>query len=96
MNFECVEVCLDLLVRCQSIVNCSSQLSLMETTEFARAPDCRKMKKMTNSTNVLDVKITRFGYRVDLIRERPVKDEAIKIVRRRTDRGDIIAEREVR
>ena len=81
-------------MRCQSIVNCSSQLSLMETTEFARAPDCRKMKKMTNSTNV-DVKITRFGYRVDLTRERHVKDEAIKIVRRRTDRGDIIAEREV-
>ena len=82
-------------MRCQSIVNCSSQLSLMETTEFARARDCRKMKKMTNSTNVLDVKITRFGYRVDLIRERHVKDEAIKIVRRRTDWGDIIAEREV-
>ena len=84
-------------MRCQSIVNCSSQFSLMKTTELnsARARDCRKMKKMTNST-VLDVKITRFGYyRVDLIRERHVKDEAIKIVSRRTDWGDIIAEREV-
>ena len=67
----------------------------METTEFARARDCRQMTKNTNSTNVLDVKITRFGYRVDLIRERHVKDEAIKIVSRRTDWGDIIAEREV-
>ena len=72
-------------MRCQSIVNCSSQLSLTETTEYARARDCRKMKKMTNSTNVLNVKITRFGYIVDLIRERHVKDEAIKIVSRRTD-----------
>ena len=26
MSFECVEVCLDLLVRCQSKVNCSSQV----------------------------------------------------------------------
>ena len=81
-------------MRCQRIVNSSSQLSLMETTEFATARGCRKMKKMTNSTNVLDVKITRCGYRVDLIRERHVKDEAIKIVSRRTDWGDIIAEDE--
>ena len=82
-------------MRCQSIVNCSSQLSLMETiTEFERARDCRKMKKMTNSTNVLDVKTTRFGYRVDLIRIRHVKGEAIKIVSRRTDWGGKIVERE--
>ena len=48
-------------MRCQSIVNYSSQLSLMETiTEFARAHDCRKMKKMTNSTNVLDVKTENY------------------------------------
>ena len=67
----------------------------METTEFARARDCRKMKKMSNSTNVLDVEITRFGHRVDLIRERHVKEEAIKSVSRRTDWDDIIAEREV-
>ena len=45
---------------------------------------------MTNSTNVSDVKMTRFGHRVDLIRERHVrvKDEAIKIASRRTDWGD--------
>ena len=59
--------------------NCSSQLSLMETTEFARARDCRQMKKMTNSTNVLDVEITRFGYRVDLIRERHVKMKPLRL-----------------
>ena len=41
---------------------------------------------MTNSTDVSDMKMTRFGYRVDLIRERHVrvKDEA-KIVSRGTD-----------
>ena len=34
-------------------------------------------KKMTNSTDVSDIKMKRFGYRVDLIRERyvRVKDE---------------------
>ena len=33
---------------------------------------------MTNSTDVSDMKMTRFGYRVDLIRDRhvKVKDEA--------------------
>jgi hypothetical protein len=46
---------------------------LLKTTEFARAHGCRKTKKMTNSTNVSDVKMTRFGYRVDLIRERHVR-----------------------
>ena len=47
---------------------------------------------MINSTDVSDMKMTRFGYRVDLIRERNVrvKDEA-KIV----SRDDIIAERKV-
>ena len=51
---------------------------------------------MTNSTDVSDVKMTRFGYRVDLIRERHVrvKDEA-KIASRGTDWDDIIAERSV-
>ena len=41
---------------------------------------------MTNSTDVSDMKMTRFGYRVDLIRERHVrvKDEA-KIASRGTD-----------
>ena len=49
---------------------------------------------MTNSTNVTDMKMTRFGYRVDLIRERHVgvKDEA-KISSRGTDWDDIIAKR---
>ena len=44
---------------------------------------------MTNSTDVSDMKMTRFGYRVDLIRER-VKDEA-KIESRGTDWDDIFA-----
>ena len=41
---------------------------------------------MTNSTDVSDMKMTRFGYRFDLIRERHVrvKDEA-KIASRGTD-----------
>ena len=49
---------------------------------------------MTNSTDVSDMKMTRFGYRVDLIRERHVrvKDET-KIARRGTDWDNIIAER---
>ena len=49
---------------------------------------------MTNSTDVSNVKMTRFGYGVDLIRERDVrvKDEA-KIARRGTDWDDIFAER---
>ena len=49
---------------------------------------------MTDSTDVSDVKMTRFGNRVDLIRKRHVrvKDEA-KIASRGTDWDDIIAER---
>ena len=49
---------------------------------------------MTKSTNVLNVELTRFGYRVDLIRESHVrvKDEAIKIASRGTEWDDIIAE----
>ena len=49
---------------------------------------------MMNLTDVSDMKMTRFGYRVDLIRERHVrvKDEA-EIASRRTDWDDIIAER---
>ena len=41
---------------------------------------------MANSTDVSDIKLARFGYRVDLIRKRHfrVKDEA-KIVSRGTD-----------
>ena len=50
---------------------------------------------MTNSTDVRDVKMTRFGYRFDLIRERHVrvrvKDEA-KIASKGSDCDDIIAE----
>ena len=46
---------------------------------------------MTNSTDVSDVKMTRFGYRIDLISERHVrvKDEA-KIASRGTDWDDNI------
>ena len=49
---------------------------------------------MTNSTDVSDVEMTRFGKRADLIRERHarVKNEA-KIASRGTDWDDIIAER---
>ena len=65
---------------------------MLETSEFARAVAAEREKKMTNSTDVSDVKMTRFGYRVDLIRERHVrvKDEA-KIASRGTDWDDIIA-----
>ena len=41
------------------------QSSLLETSEFARAVAAEKIKKLTNLTNVSDVKMTRFGYRVD-------------------------------
>ena len=49
---------------------------------------------MTDSTDVSDVKMTRFGNRVYLFRKRHarVKDEA-KIASRGTDWDDIIAER---
>ena len=51
---------------------------------------------MANSTDVSDMKMTRFGHRVDLISERyvGVKDET-KIASRGTDWNDIIAERQV-
>ena len=44
MGFECVEVCLDVLVRYQSIVSCSGA-SLLETSEFARAVAIQKEEK---------------------------------------------------
>ena len=49
---------------------------------------------MTNSTDVSDVEMTRFGQRVNLIRERHVrvKDE-VEIASRGTDWDDIVAER---
>ena len=46
---------------------------------------------MTNSTDVMDMKITRFGYRVDLIRERNIRvKDGAKIVSRLTEWDDII------
>ena len=56
------------------------------------SPTCSALKRVTN--HVLHVKMTRFGYRVDLFRERHVrvKNEA-KIASRETDWDDIIAER---
>ena len=49
---------------------------------------------MTNSTDVSDVEMTRFGQRVDLIRERHVRvKDGAKIASRGTDWDDIIAER---
>ena len=68
-------------------MNYSSRLCWILVSEFARAVAAdRKSKKMTNSTDVSDMKMRRFGYRVDLIRERHVrvKDEA-KIASTRTD-----------
>ena len=82
-------------MRCQSKVNCNSQLSLLETREFARAVAAERGRRcMTDSTDVSDVKMTRFGNRVYLFRKRHVrvKDEA-KIASRGTDWDDIIAER---
>ena len=49
---------------------------------------------MTNSTTVTNVKMTRFKYRVDSIKEIHVTDKGgTKIVSRETDWDDIIAER---
>ena len=49
---------------------------------------------MTNSTNVTNVKMTRFKYRVDSIKEIPVTVKSgTKIVSRETDWDDTIAER---
>ena len=61
---------------------------------ISKSCGCRKRKKMTDSTDVSDVKMTRFGNRVYLFRKRHVrvKDEA-KIASRGTDWDDIIAER---
>ena len=79
-------------MRCQSKVNCSSQVCWRQVN--LQGLWLQKEKKMTNSTDVSDVKMTRFGNRVDLFRERHgrVKDEA-KIASRGTDWDDIIAER---
>ena len=51
----------------------------------------KEEEDITNSTDVSDVEMTRFGQRIDLIRERHVrvKDEA-KIASRGTDWDDII------
>ena len=49
---------------------------------------------MRNSTDVSDMEMTRFGQRVDLIRERHVRvEDEVKIASRGTDWDDIIAER---
>ena len=71
-----LNVCWDLLVRCQIIVNCSIQVCWRRVN--CKRCGCRKREKMTDSTDALDVKMSRFGYRVDLIKERQVrvKDEA--------------------
>ena len=68
-------------MRCQSKVNCSSQVK-----QICKSCGCGKREEMTNSTGVSNVKMTRFGNRVDLFRERHVrvKDEA-KITSRGTD-----------
>ena len=48
---------------------------------------------MTNSTDVLDMNMTRFGYRVDLIREKHIRVKYEAKIANRTDWDDIIAER---
>ena len=61
------------------IMNCNSQVCWRQLSEFARAVAVERGRiQMTNSTDISDVKMSRFGYRVDLIRERHVrvKDEA--------------------
>ena len=63
MSFECVEVCWDWLVRCQSIMNYSSQVCWRQW--ICKSCSCRKRKKMTNSTDVSDMKMTRLD--TDLI-----------------------------
>ena len=52
------------------------------------------LQEMTNSTDVSDVEMTKYGQKVDVIRERHVrvKDET-KIVSRENDWDDIVAER---
>ena len=66
---------------------------LLMTSEFARTV-AQKEGKMTNSTNVTNVKMTRLNYRVDSIKEIHVTDKGgTKIVTRETEWDDIIAER---
>ena len=43
-------------MRCQSKMNCSSQVCWRQVNLQERG--CRKRKKMTNSTDVLDMKMT--------------------------------------
>ena len=64
-------------MRCQSKVNCNSQVCWRQVN-LQELWLQRERKKMTYSTDVSDMKMTRFRYRVDLIRERHVrvKDEA--------------------
>ena len=66
--------------------------SLLETSEIRKSCSCRNRGKMTNLMDVLDMKMTKFGYRVDLIRERHVgvEDEA-KIVSRGTELTGMIS-----
>ena len=78
-------------------MNCS-KISAMETSEFARAVVVLEFKEEENDEfdrcRLSDVKMTRFGYRVDLISERHVRvKEEAKIASRGTDWDDIIAER---
>ena len=79
-------------MRCQSRVNCSSQVCWRQVN--LQGLWLQKEEEDDEFDGCLDVKMTIFRYRVDLIRERHVrvKDEA-KIASRGTDWDDIIAER---
>ena len=60
-NFECVEVCWDAFVRCQSKVNyCSRLVKFAGDKWICKSCGCRKRKKMTNLTDVSDVEMTRY------------------------------------
>ena len=65
----------------------------MAVVEFAgdKSCGCRKRKKMTNSTDDSDMKTTRFRYRVDLIRERHVKESKMKPRLRAEEQTDMIS-----
>ena len=65
MNFECVEVCWDLFVRCQSIVNCSSLVCWRQYKWISRAVAAERGRRWWMSRTWK----WRFGYRVDLIRD---------------------------
>ena len=80
MRFECVEVCCHPIVRCQSKVNCNSQV-LLETRELVSAMAAARGRPWRIRADDSDVKMTRFWNRVYLFTKRHVKlkDYAIRL-----------------